>query len=100
MLTFRRSALVIALGVLAAQPAAALETKSYVLSWFAPAMYSHDGDCEALDPIADPGRAPIESLYRRFLADAGKTPEEVETLMKDAGTGKGLSLIYDIAINR
>src|SRR5688572_1391340 len=63
------------------QHTATAETRSYVLSWIVPAMYAHEGDCQVIQPVSDPGRnSPLESLYRKLLAEGGKTPAEIEAL--------------------
>jgi hypothetical protein len=54
----------------------ALETKSFAIYWFGPAFNSHDGDCEG-------GPNPyLDAQYAANLAALGKTPAEIEVLMK------------------
>lgn len=62
---------------LAAMPAAASETRAYVLTWFGEAAYSKPTDCpEGLNPKAD-------VMFRRILKEMGKTPKEMEEIYKD-----------------
>src|SRR5687767_14957773 len=70
---------------LSATSTMAAETRSYVLSWIVPAMYSQDGDCRAIEPIADPGRTPVDSMFRKILLRLGKSPAEIDKLIEDAG---------------
>src|SRR5688572_10338706 len=69
------------LGVVSTQ-ALALETRSYVMSWFVPAMYAHDGDCRALEPVAEAGRGPIDSMYLRILLEQGTAPVEADKILE------------------
>jgi len=66
-----------------AMPAAAEQSKSFVVSWFTPAMYSQDDDC--------PGRNPsIDGIYRHAIQQLGVSPEEEEELFaKYEGTTGG-----------
>ncbi len=51
-------------------------TKTYVVSWFFMATYSQDGDCaDGLNPST-------EQNFRRILAEMGKSPAEIEGLVK------------------
>ena len=62
---------------------AAAETRGYVVSWFTTATYSQDGDCPGgLNPSAD-------AMYRRILAELGKSPSEVDELMRTFPIIKG-----------
>lgn len=56
--------------------AASAETQSYVVEWFGLASHSQDGDC--------PGgvNPPTRVQYATSLALLGKSPQEVDTLMK------------------
>src|SRR5688500_411719 len=75
-------ALLLAASLCQAPGALAARTTSYVASWFVPAMYAHEGDCRALEPIPEPGRSPIDTMYRGFLRQMGKTEAEIAELMK------------------
>jgi hypothetical protein len=58
------------------RPAAASETRGYVVSWFTVAMYSEDGDCpDGLNPT-------LNQMYTKILRESGKSPAEIETLMQ------------------
>ncbi|HLG86886.1 MAG TPA: hypothetical protein VKZ79_06780 [Alphaproteobacteria bacterium] len=62
---------------------AAAETRGYVVSWFTTATYSQDGDCaEGPNPSAD-------AMYRRILAELGKSSAEVDELMRTFPVIKG-----------
>ena len=70
-----------ALGLLSAcvlaSPAHALESRSYVVTWFAAATHSEDGDCVGgLNPKLD-------EQYAKDLRAQGKSGAEVEALMKN-----------------
>ena len=59
-----------------AVPTSALETRSYVVSWFSLGAYSQNGDCAGgINP-------PVSEQYRRNLVDLGKTPEEIEAIIR------------------
>src|SRR5690606_37531635 len=59
--------------LLASLDAAAEESKSWVVSWFTPAVYSTDGDC--------PGRNPsIDGIYRGAIRQLGVSKAEEERL--------------------
>src|SRR5687767_3979092 len=81
---FSRAALIGAVfsGVFA-HSALAVETKSYVVSWIVPAMYSHEGDCSVIEPVAEPGHTPVDTMFRKFLVEMGNTPEESNVLVKE-----------------
>src|ERR1700722_980323 len=58
------------------RPAAASETRGYVVSWFTVAMYSEDGDCP------DGPNPTLNQIYSKILRESGKSPAEIETLMQ------------------
>ena len=65
----------ILLAGMSAQAAAAAQTKSFVVSWFHSATYTHDDDCpQGLNPNVD-------EIYRRALQAAGHTPEEAAAMV-------------------
>src|SRR5689334_9387900 len=97
---WRVPALGLVLSSLAVQPPVIAETKTYVMSWFVPAMYAHDGDCVAVEPIVDPGRSAIESMYRKILLQMGKTPQEADKLLQASKDLESLNGVYDMLVNR
>lgn len=66
---------------LSAQTASALESRSYVIEWFSQASYSQDEDC--------PGgvNLPTREQYAVNFTHLGKTPDEIEELMKQYALG-------------
>tara|TARA_Y100000817_G_C16829466_1_gene532786 strand:- start:133 stop:1263 length:1131 start_codon:yes stop_codon:yes gene_type:complete len=73
--------------------AAAEQAKSFVVSWFTPAIYSQDDDCPGQNPS-------IDGIYRHAIQQLGVTPEEEEKLFaKYVGTTGGAEA-GDIIINR
>ena len=79
----RQSALCLAAACAPWVAAQASETRGYVVSWFTTATYSQDGDCpDGLNPTAD-------AMYRRILAEQGKSPSEVDELMRTFPVIKG-----------
>lgn len=79
--TARLSTLTLLLGF-AAAPAAALESRTFAVSWVAPATHSQDGDC-------DPGGVNIpwkEQRYRN-LADLGFTSAQIAEMKKKEAEG-------------
>ena len=77
---------------MSAHSAAAAQTKGYVISWLTLATYSQEGDCPGgIEPVADPGRGPVDTLYRKILAQLGQSPQEIDDLLKEfAGGGNRL----------
>src|SRR5688572_20170473 len=66
------------------QTANAAQTRTYVISWIVPALYSQEGDCHAIEPIAEPGRGAVDTLYRNILINGlGKSPEEADRLVQN-----------------
>ena len=67
------------LSLLVAAPTRATETRSYAVSWFAPATNSEDGDCpDGINP-------PWAQQELKDLADLGFSPQQIEALVqKDA----------------
>ena len=79
------AAITLAIGsiVLSSPSAHAADTRSWVVNWFTHASYSQDGDCPAgLNPLS-------EDQYRQDLKALGKTPDEIEVLMKGFNGGIG-----------
>ena len=75
---FLRVTIAIAVLVVAqfsARDASALQTQSFAIDLFSPAMYSQDGDC--------PGgpNAPSRDFYPQRLASVGYKPDEIEKMM-------------------
>jgi len=69
---------------LSAHGAAAAQTKSYVISWWTLATYSQENDCPGgIEPVPEPGRGPVDSMYRKILKQLGKTPQEVDEMLKE-----------------
>jgi hypothetical protein len=86
---------------LSAHDAAAAQTKSYVVSWLTLASYSQEGDCPGgIEPVAEPGRGPVDTMYRKILVQAGKTPQEVEDLMKEFNGGGLGPRLSEAIVNR
>ena len=82
---FRERSLWAAAGLIAgglwATEASAVQSKTWVVSWFHEAMYSQDGDCpNGLNPVAT-------DLYHEYFKNIGKTPDEISTIFKNAGDG-------------
>jgi hypothetical protein len=72
----RSLALAVATAAVMLSPAHALETRSYVVEWFSQASHSQDGDCPGgINP-------PTRLQYYESFALLGKSPDEVEELMK------------------
>src|SRR3569833_2912263 len=69
--------------VVLASPAAAKETRAYVISWFAEATYPQDDACPG-GPNPD-----ITTQYLKTLAALGYTPEQIEEIAKKAEGGDG-----------
>ena len=97
----RRAAQALALmgcAVICARPAAAMEQRTFAVSWFGQATNSDDNDCGPGGP--NPG---VQLQYVKDLADLGYTHQQVEDLMKkseDAANGGANSELMDIMRNR
>ena len=79
-------------GILAPRAEAA-QSKSFVVSWFTPAIYSQDGDC--------PGRNPsIDGIYRFAIRQLGVSPQEEERLFEKFVGTTGGDEADEIIINR
>ncbi len=59
---------------LALQPAAASETRSFVVAWLYYAQASQDGDCVAINPNS-------QEIFRRILQERNTPPAEIEKLV-------------------
>ena len=93
---FKLSCISLALGMAAAQPAAA-ETRSFVVSMFYPASYNQDGDCSRGVNI------PTGEQYELDLAAAGYSREQIDhlkstvddtTMFGGANSAWGRAVIY------
>jgi hypothetical protein len=70
------------------------ETKGYVVSWFTLAMYDQDGDCPGgVNPS-------IGEIYRQNLKDMGRSPEDIERLLKALSGGKFAPEVSQLMVNR
>jgi hypothetical protein len=79
--------------VVSSTVAAAEQSKSFVVSWFTPAIYSQDNDC--------PGRNPsIDGIYRHAIQQLGVSPEEEERLFAKYEGTTGGGEAGEIIINR
>ena len=75
-------------------PAAALETRTYVVSWFSQAVSNADGDCAGgVNPN-------VGTQYEKNLVALGKTPEEAKDIMRRWLMGKDGGVLYDLMNER
>ncbi len=69
---------------------ASAESRSFVISWFTQAVYSQDDDCPGgIEPN-------IEVRFKGILAEMGKSPAEVEELMKEFNGGGGPGKVHEL----
>lgn len=71
--------------------AGAAETRAYVVSWFHMASYNEDGDCAGGENPAG------DVMMRQMLYKLGKSPAEVDVILKDYPNGKEMR---SLLINR
>jgi hypothetical protein len=69
--------------VLWANAAAAMDTRTYVVSWFSEATYSQESDCPG---GVNPG---IDQQYLKNLGDLGYTPAQIEEMARKEDDGGG-----------
>lgn len=79
---------------LGASGTAQAETRAYVVSWFAQATNSQEGDCSG-------GVHPeIEKLYMRYVERLGLPAADVERYKKELATASGGAELGDVIVNR
>lgn len=82
---------IFALSLLAPQAASA-ETKSFVVSWFYPAMNSKEGDCpDGLNPLTS-------EVIHRIMREAGKTEEEIAALADELANFQSPTMTQYVAM--
>ena len=73
----------IAIGVAAPSGAMAAERKSFVVSWFYPAIYTQPDNCpDGINPLST-------GIMRNALALAGKNTQETEAILESVAVGGG-----------
>src|SRR5262245_59728747 len=83
----------LACSAMTGQSAQAAQTKSFVVSWFTPAIYSQDDDC--------PGRNPsIDGIYKFALRQMNMTQEEERRWFEKFVGTTGGDEADEIIINR
>lgn len=81
---------------LAAGSASALETRTYVVHKFVQAAHSQDGDCGPKGPNDD-----ADKLFARYLAEMGKSPQEVKQLITGwISGGPEARVVQQMMVNR
>lgn len=81
---------------LATGSASALETRTYVVHKFVQAANSQDGDCGPKGPNED-----ADKLFARYLAEMGKSPQEVKQLITGwISGGPEARVVQQMMVNR
>jgi hypothetical protein len=86
---------VFAAALAAAGPAAALESKTFVVGWFSHATNNTDGDCGPGGP-----NPTVQDQYIKDLQDLGISGEEIEALLKEREDGEGPNRFAEIIRSR